>query len=38
MVMHDGLYADGGGDMGFAGSGPADQNDVLGLVEELTAM
>jgi hypothetical protein len=32
--MLDDLDADGGGDMGLAGAGSADQHDVLGGIEE----
>jgi hypothetical protein len=37
-MMLDGLDAEGGGDMGLAGAGPADQDDVLGAVDELAAV
>jgi hypothetical protein len=36
--MLDGLHADGGSDMGLACAGTADQDDVVGLVEEVAAM
>lgn len=37
-VMLDGLYAQGGRDMGLAGARSADQDDVLRAVHELAAM
>ncbi len=37
-VMLDGVDADRGGDMRFAGAGAADEDNVVGVVEELTAM
>lgn len=36
--MLDGLDADCGGDVRLAGTGAADQDDVVGFVEELAAM
>ena len=38
MVVDDGLHADRCGDVRLAGAGTADEYDVFGLVEELTAM
>ena len=37
-VVLDGLHADGGRQMGFSCAGAADQNDVVGFVDELAAM
>ena len=34
-VMLDGLDAEGRGEVGLAGAGPADQHDVVGVVQEL---
>ncbi len=36
--MDDGLYTDRGCDVRLAGAGTADENDVLGIIEELAAM
>jgi len=36
-VLGDRLDADGGGEVGLAGSGAADQDDVLGLLGECAA-
>lgn len=38
MVMLDSLDPDGCGDMGFAGAWTADQNDIVGVLEEVAAM
>ena len=38
MVVDDGLHADRGGDVCLAGTWATDEHDVLGIVEELTAM
>ena len=38
VMMNDGLDADGSGDMRLAGTGPANEHDVLGLIEELAAV
>ena len=38
LMMLDGLHADGSGDVGLAGSRSTDQNDVVGLLEEVAAM
>ena len=37
-MMFDGLDTDGRGDMRFARAGTADEDDVVGLVEEVAAM
>ena len=37
-VVLDGLHADSGREMGFPCAGTADQNDIVGLVDELAAM
>ena len=37
-MMLNGLYTQGRRDMGFAGTGPADKHDILGVFYELTQM
>src|SRR4051812_14921519 len=37
-VMLDGLDADGGGEMGLSRTGPADQDDVVGVLQELATV
>ena len=38
MMVDDGLHTDRGCDVRLAGAGTTNENDVLGSVEELTAM
>lgn len=37
-VMQDGLYPDGGGQMGFTGTRSANQDDILRILNKLAAM
>ncbi len=38
VVVHDGLHADGGGEMRLAGAGPADEDGVMGVLDEVAAV
>lgn len=38
MQVGDGLHDEQGGEVGFAGPGAADRNDVVGLLHEVAAV